>query len=128
MIRSTMKPDISEIIADNQQEVTDANKRRPSAAATPSRAFSRPLRLRVLVSEMWSLERRCRLLDECSRELSFSEESDPSGLPVDESSREVLRVKAASRSSSKTMHRAGTRPMSVVSVLSLIHDDDSETT
>jgi hypothetical protein len=60
--------------------------------------------------------------------LSFSDESDPSGLPLDESSREVLRVKAASRSSNKTMHRAGTRPIRVVRVLSLIHDDDRDTT
>jgi hypothetical protein len=38
----------------------------------------------------------------------------------------TLRVKAASRSSRRTMHRAGTRLMSVVRVLSLIHDEESE--
>ena len=52
----------------------------------------------------------------------------PSGLPVAFASREVLRVNAASRSSRRTMQRAGTRPISVVSVLSLIHEDDNDTT
>lgn len=109
------------------RKTTYANNKRPSEAATPSSAFSNPLKLRVLTSDSWSVfrGRRDEVLLVCSA--TFSSDL-PSGLPVALPSREVLRVKAASKSSSRTIHRAGTRPMSVVSVLSLIHDDDSDTT
>lgn len=107
-----------------------ANSRRPSDAATPSSAFSSPLKLSVLTSDSCCSVLRVRrdedVLVVCSDDglslLSLS------GLPVELPSRDVLRVKAASRSSKRTMHRAGTRPISVVSVLSFIHDDDRETT
>ena len=106
-----------------------ANSRRPSDAATPSSAFSSPLKLSVLTSDSWSFLRPRRdddvLFVDCS--FVFSLDS-PSGLPVEVPSRDVLRVNAASRSSKRTMHRAGTRPISVVSVLSFIHDDDRDTT
>lgn len=66
----------------------------PSAAATPSRAFRRPLRLNVEPSEPSE-----------SLSLSFFEEEDVDvGAPVDFSSRETPRVNAASKSSRRRMH------------------------
>lgn len=110
-----------------QMTKTHAKRMRPSAAATPSKALRRPLKLRVLTSEMWSLWRLWRLLEGCSGTLA----SSPllvleSGVPFELLSRETLRVNAASKSSRRTMQRAGTRPISVVRVLSLIHDEDRE--
>ena len=89
-----------------RDSVTYANNMRPSLAATPSSAFSRPLRLNVLTSEICSL---WRLLwrdeeDGCGWLLSsllpfpFPLES---GVPFEPLSRVTLRVKAASRSSEK---------------------------
>lgn len=111
--------------------MTHANNNRPSAAATPSKAFNKPLRLSVFTSEIGSFRR----FEEVFLELEFPELSSSllllpfdSGVPVSPLPREVLRVKAASRSSRRRMQRAGTRPINVVSVLSLIHDAESETT
>lgn len=66
----------------------------PSAAATPSKAFKRPLKLSVEPSEL-------------SESLSFLEEEEDEldvGAPVDFSSRDTPRVNAASRSSRSRMH------------------------
>ncbi len=71
---------------------------RPSAAATPSRLLSSPLRLRVDPS-LSSLDFTLLLDDE---ELDVDEE--PVGAPVDVSSREIPRVNAASRSSRRSIH------------------------
>ena len=66
---------------------------RPSAAATPSRLFSRPLKLSVepSVSSLFFAE------DVVVDELDV-------GTPVDDSSREIPRVNAASRSSRSNIH------------------------
>lgn len=69
---------------------------RPSAAATPSRLFSRPLRLSVepsLSSSFLALEDDELLEDVLLR-----------GAPVELSSREMPRVNAASRSSRSKIH------------------------
>ena len=78
-----------------RRSVTSAREgtHRPSAAATPSRLFSRPLRLRVdspSLSESF-------LLPEI-------EATGVTGVPVDLSSRDTPRVKAASKSSRSRMH------------------------
>jgi hypothetical protein len=110
---------------------THANSSRPSAAATPSRAFNSPLRLSVFTSESCSLLRPRR--DELDV-LGLLTSCDSSPLPLVQGEPEslldrvTLRVKAASRSSRRRMHRAGTRPINVVRVLSLIHEDDNEMT
>src|ERR1700761_1691929 len=101
---------------------TYANRSRPSAAATPSKLFKRPDRLRVLVSVRVSF---WLLLFVSAAALSFSLAD---GVPVDFSSLCVDRVNAASRSSSSNIQRAGTRPISVVNVESLIQLAESDTT
>lgn len=108
-----------------------AKRMRPSEAATPSRALSRPERERVLTSLIASRFRRLR--DELGGAMGpmlssslLSLVLSPPGVPVESESRVTLRVKAASRSSSRTMQRAGTRDIRVVRVPSEIHDDDSE--
>ena len=112
----------------SQFSCTHAKRIRPSLAATPSNAFKSPLKLKVFTSDKWSL--LCLLPRECDASVLSVVELllFDSGLPVESSSLDVLRVNAASRSSRSTMHRAGTRPIKVVRVLSLIQDDDSETT
>lgn len=126
MIRRPAEPD--ENGREQARNSTHANRMRPSAAATPSSAFSSPLKLSVFTSGTCSV--LCRLLREDVSVVSSAVVLlfATSGLPVDAVSLDVLRVNAASRSSSSTMHLAGTRPISVVSVLSLIQDDDSDTT
>jgi hypothetical protein len=110
---------------------------RPSAAATPSNELRSPLRLRVFTSGVFPsplllfplplllfplllplllfplLLLLLLLFDESPFLLAV-------GKPVELESRVTERVNAASRSSRRRMHRAGTRPISVFSVESLI--------
>jgi hypothetical protein len=84
---------------------------RPSAAATPSRLFNSPLKLRVDPSLVVF---SAAFFDPDSAEASWV------GIPVDLSSRDVPRVKAAYKSSKSKIHPDGTSPINEFSVLSLI--------
>lgn len=97
------------------------NRIRDSDACMPSKAFNRPLRVRVLVS--------ADALDSAS---SFFA-SGPialllSGVPEESESREVDRVNAASISSRSRIDRAGMRPNRVVKEESLTQLADNDTT
>jgi hypothetical protein len=104
--------EIQTVVSSKPQTKTQGRKtitHRPSAAATPSKLFSNPLRESVDPSLLSLL-------------LLFDDELllllDDVGTPVDELSRETERVKAASKSSRRRIHLDGTCPIKVVRVLS----------
>jgi len=88
-----------------------AKRIRPSLAATPSKLFKSPLRDREFPSLSAGVA--------AGVVVEVVEVAD-NGRPVDFSSRDTDRVKAASRSSRRTIQREGTRPIKFVRVVSFI--------
>ena len=136
-IQTSIRPGLESAGSSRSKWFVVANKMRPSAAATPSSALSKPESESVLTSESES-----SFFFFLFESPSSSSDSSPfpllsllsplfflpPGAPVDVPSLDVDLVNAASKSSNKTIHLAGTRPMRVVNVLSFIHDAERETT